>query len=77
MPIRTVAVPIINSETTSVLRRPTLSPIPPKSTLPNGLARNPTAKVAKEARVPASGLYDGKNRGPNTRAAAVPYRKKS
>ena len=44
---------------------------------PSGRAAKPAANVPKAASVPISGLEPGKNRSPNTRAAAVPYKKKS
>jgi len=42
-----------------------------------GRARNPTAYVAKAAKVPTSGFSDGKNSLLRTTAAAVPYTMKS
>jgi hypothetical protein len=44
---------------------------------PTGRAAKPTKNVANDARVPAVGLKLGKNAGPKTTAAVVPYRKKS
>ena len=57
--------------------RPYLSPKYPKRIPPKGRTMKPTPKVAKERRVPTRGSNLGKNSGPNTNAAAVPYRKKS
>src|SRR6266566_6209275 len=62
----------------SIFLRPSLSPKWPKTTPPTGRAAKPTQKVAKAANWAASGESFGeKNRGPKTKAAAVPYRKKS
>src|SRR6266699_5668847 len=62
----------------SIFLRPSLSPKWPKTTPPTGRAAKPTQKVAKAANWAASGESFGeKNSGPKTKAAAVPYRKKS
>lgn len=76
-PTATVAPPVSSSEATSTGRRPCRSPMCPNSTEPSGRATNPTPKVAKAASVPARGENVGKNSGPRTSAAAVPYTKKS
>src|SRR5918997_4389987 len=44
---------------------------------PTGRAKKPTPYVAKASKVPPSGVASGKKSAPKTRAAAVPYRKKS
>src|SRR5580704_12252320 len=49
----------------------------PKKMPPSGRTTKPTPKVRKESSVPTSGSLFGKNKSPNTSAAAVPYRKKS
>jgi hypothetical protein len=56
----------------SIRLRPIRSPKWPNRIAPSGRATNPTANVASDASVPASGENDGKNTAPNTSAAAVP-----
>ncbi|MNJ79628.1 hypothetical protein D3C77_777100 [compost metagenome] len=63
--------PIITRVITSDFLRPIRSPIWPKIMPPNGLAKNPTAKVPKAAMVLNSLSSEGKNKAPNTSAAAV------
>jgi hypothetical protein len=57
---------------TSMGLRPQRSPKWPKNNPPNGLAKNPTAKVAKDANVPAVASYLGKKSGPKISAEARP-----
>ena len=73
----TVADPIRTSDKTSIFLRPIRSPKWPKTIAPAGREMKATPKVANAARVPDTGLSDGKNATPNTRAAAVPKMKKS
>src|SRR6266849_3508359 len=62
----------------SIFLRPSLSPKWPKTMPPTGRAAKPTQKVAKADNWAACGESFGeKNSGPKTKAAAVPYRKKS
>jgi len=75
--MRNVAVPISMSVVTNIDFRPSRSPKCPNTTPPTGRAKKPTAYVANEASVPANGSSVGKNSRLNTKAAAVPYRKKS
>ncbi len=77
-PIATVDDPPISTrENTSIFLRPIRSPKCPKTIAPAGRDTNATPNVANAASVPDSGLNDGKNAFPNTRAAAVPKMKKS
>jgi hypothetical protein len=77
MPIAAVAMPMINSEITSIDLRPTRSPKWPKMMPPTGRAAKPTPNVANAASVPTVGSAVGKNSSLKISAAAVPYRKKS
>ena len=72
-----VARPITISEATKTGLRPSLSPRCPPMMPPRGRAANPTPRVAKDARVPATGLAPGKKAWPKYRAAAVPNPMKS
>jgi hypothetical protein len=63
---------MIRSVMTSMDFLPIRSPKCPKTTPPTGLAKKPTAKVAKAASVPVSGANCGKNSWLKTSAAAVP-----
>lgn len=51
--------------------RPIRSPKWPKAIAPIGRATNATPKLTKASRVCAAGDSTGKNKGPNTSAAAV------
>jgi hypothetical protein len=62
---------------TSIDFRPSRSPKCPNTTPPRGRATYPTASVPNEASVPASGSRSVKNTWLKTRAAAVPYSRKS
>ncbi len=68
----TVAQPISINEVTNMDLRPMRSPKWPITIPPMGRATNPTARVAKAARVPARSDVPGKNCLPSTSAAAVP-----
>ena len=70
--MRNVAAPINPIVHTSVVLRPSLSPKCPKTTLPTGRAKNPTAYVANAFKAPDCGLESGKNSRGMTSAAAVP-----
>jgi hypothetical protein len=76
-PIIRVLSPIKSRVVTSVDFRPTRSPRWPKITPPRGLAINPIVKVLKARIWPINGSNVGKKSLGKTRAAAVPYRKKS
>ena len=71
-PIRTVAIPIVSSEATSVVLRPIRSPKWPNSTEPTGRATKATPNTANDDRscVVGSSAF-GKNRAGNTSDAAV------
>ena len=71
-PISTVAMPIMSSVVMRVFFRPIRSPKWPKMMAPTGRAKKATAKVPKEATVPAAVPSAGKNTTGKTRAAAVP-----
>src|SRR5690625_7402302 len=60
-PIMVEAAPMTTSDTTKSALRPMRSPRCPAIMPPRGRARNPTAKVAKEASVLPSSEPDGKN----------------
>ena len=49
----------------------------PNKMPPSGRTTKPTPKVRNAKSVPTTGSLLGKNSSPNTKAAAVPYRKKS
>ena len=73
-----VAPPIRTRAAASVPLRPTVSPMCPNTTAPNGRATRPTANVLNEAIRAAKGdRFAGKNTVGNTSAAAVPYSRKS
>lgn len=71
-PMQPVPTPIRTTVTSSIRRLPYLSPMWPNSAAPTGRATNPTANVANDANVPASGSSSGKNCRENTSAAAEP-----
>ena len=64
--------PMMSSESTSMVLRPILSPKWPKTSPPMGLATKPTAYVEAAASLPAVSLNSGKNSAGKTSAAAVP-----
>jgi hypothetical protein len=64
--------PITSVVTMSVARRPMRSPRWPNRMPPSGRNKNATANVANAVNVPTAGSNCGKNRLPNTSAAAVP-----
>ena len=63
--------PISISEATRVDLRPTRSPKWPNTAAPSGRAMKATARVARDDSCWSAASFDGKNIGPNTRAAAV------
>ena len=76
-PISTLATAIVISAARNAFFRPARSPKWPHRTPPIGRARNPTPSTANDASRPANSSPCGKNSRGNTRAAAVPKRKKS
>lgn len=72
IPIKAVAMPIIQTVSINMRLRPSRSPKWPKMTPPSGRKRNPTPKVANAASVPIAGLTCGKNSRLNTSAAVMP-----
>lgn len=71
-PMSRVEIPISSSVEISVFLRPMRSPKCPNSIAPTGRAMKATAKVAKEATVPAVDPSAGKKTVGKTSAAAVP-----
>ena len=76
-PMRRVAMPMISSVTTRVALRPTRSPTWPKMAAPTGRAAKPTNWVAERQQDADERGVAGKKTCGKTKAAAVPYRKKS
>jgi hypothetical protein len=67
----TVDSPMVRSDATRVVLRPTRSPKWPNSAEPIGRARNAIANVAREASVADAGSDAGKKRLGKTSTAAV------
>ena len=66
-----VDIPINNNEATSVDFLPIRSPKWPNRTAPNGRARKASPKLRNDNISCADGDSAGKNKGPNSSAAAV------
>ena len=69
--MRTVEIPIVSSDATRVVLRPTRSPKWPKSAEPIGRAKKASPKVASEDNMAVVGSEPGKKRLGKTSTAAV------
>ncbi len=71
MPMTMVDIPMVSSDATRVVLRPTRSPKWPKSAEPIGRAKNASPKVASEESIAVVGSVAGKKRCGKTNTAAV------